>query len=226
EYTTLVVLHGSVFNGDGMITLHEHAHQNNLRVIIWNRRDYRGSTKYSDEELADLNAGRKVFQDRLSLQIAWFFEHFIKHENIPKVGPDRKSGGFILLGWSFGNATALALLSDPAVIPKPLYESIEPYVMSLVLYDPPYTALGYPLPDHEGFYNPFTDSTYPTIELVYDNFLDWVSSYFKHPDLASGKPTGFSSTKRSKRRTVNKWSKEQREHYFDISAGIGTEFPA
>jgi hypothetical protein len=50
---------------DGMIRLHEHAHNNKLRVIIWNRRDYRGSTKYTDAELDDLKAGRKVFQDRL-----------------------------------------------------------------------------------------------------------------------------------------------------------------
>ncbi|KAJ7156538.1 Alpha/Beta hydrolase protein [Mycena crocata] len=224
--TTLVVLHGSGFSGDGMISLHEHAHKNNLRVILWNRRDYRGSTKYTDDELDDLKAGRKIYQDRLALQTAWFFHHFIQHENIPKLSVDRKAGGFILMGWSFGNATTLALLSDPAVIDKPLYDSIEPYIMSLVLYDPPYTALGYTIPNREIFYDPWKDSDYPTPELVYANFQDWVSSYFKHPDLASGKPSGMSFAKRAEKRTVDKWTKEQKEHYFDTKAAVRTEMPA
>lgn len=103
-------------------------------MIIWNRRDYRGSTKYTDAELEDLAAGRKVFQDRLAMQLAWFLEHFVKHENTPKVSLDRKSGGFILMGWSFGNATTLSLLADPAVLPTELYERIEPYLRSLILY--------------------------------------------------------------------------------------------
>jgi hypothetical protein len=38
------------------------------------------------------------------------------------------------MGWSFGNATTLALLSDPSVLPKSLYDTIAPYLMSLVLY--------------------------------------------------------------------------------------------
>jgi hypothetical protein len=33
-----------------------------------------------------------------------------------------------------GNVTTLSLLSDPDAIPKPLYEIVEPYLMSIVLY--------------------------------------------------------------------------------------------
>jgi hypothetical protein len=117
-----------------MVRLHEHAVDNNLRVVIWSRRDYRGSTKYTDVELDDLRAGRKIFQDRLAIQLAWFLEHFIKHEKTPKLSVDRDSGGFILMGWSFGNATMLSLFSDPDVIPRTLYETVEPYMMSLILY--------------------------------------------------------------------------------------------
>jgi pimeloyl-ACP methyl ester carboxylesterase len=119
---------------DGLVALHKYAHQNDLRVILWNRRDYRGSTKYTDAELEDLKEGRKVFQDRLAIQLAWFLEHFIKQKGTPKLSADRKSGGFILMGWSLGNVTTLSLLSDPDAIPKPLYEIVEPYLMSIVLY--------------------------------------------------------------------------------------------
>jgi hypothetical protein len=38
------------------------------------------------------------------------------------------------MGWSFGNATMLSLFSDPDVIPRTLYETVEPYMMSLILY--------------------------------------------------------------------------------------------
>ncbi|KAJ7237967.1 Alpha/Beta hydrolase protein [Mycena rebaudengoi] len=226
DYTTLIFLHGSAFNGDGSVCLHEHAHSNNLRVILWNRRDYRGSTKYTDEELEDLKDGRKVFQDRLAIQLAWFLEHFIKHEKTPKLAADRSSGGFILMGWSFGNATTLSLFSDPAVIPKPLYETVEPYLASVVLYDPPYTALGYALPGQQNFYDPWADPNYPTPEQMYDNFQHWVSSYYKHPDIASGKPSGMSFEKRTEKRTVSSWTEEQKEKYFDKLAAVRTELPS
>ncbi|KAJ6562616.1 hypothetical protein B0H19DRAFT_943874 [Mycena capillaripes] len=225
SYTTLVVLHGSAFTGDGLVPLHKYAHQNDLRMILWNRRDYRGSTKYTDAELEDLKAGRKVFQDRLAVQLAWFFEHFIKQENTAKLSVDRKSGGFILAGWSFGNATALSLLSDPDAIPKALYEIVEPYLMSVVLYDPPFTALGYTPPDHETFYQPMADPDYHTLEQKYDNFQHWVSSYYKHPDIASGKPSGLSFAKRTDKQTVSSWTEEQKEKYFDKVAAIRTELP-
>ncbi|KAJ7635145.1 Alpha/Beta hydrolase protein [Roridomyces roridus] len=225
-YTTLLMLHGSGFSGDGLVGLHAHAHKNNLRLIIWNRRDYRGSTKYTDAELEDLKAGRKVFQDRLAMQMAWFLEHFIRNENTPKLSEDRKTGGFILAGWSFGNATLLSLFSDPGVLPKELYEIIEPYVMSFVLYDPPYTALGYTAEWQPEVYDPWTDPDYPTPAGLYDNFQHWVSSYYKHPDVASGKPSGMSFEKRTERRTYTSWSNEQKASYFDTTAAVRCELPA
>ncbi|KAJ7179679.1 hypothetical protein C8R46DRAFT_887763 [Mycena filopes] len=226
DYTTLVVLHGSAFNGDGLVGLHEHAHKNNLRVVLWNRRDYRGSTKYTDAELKDLHEGRKVFQDRLALQLAEFFQYFIKHENTPALTADRKAGGFILMGWSFGNATTLSLLSDSAVIPKGIYNMIEPYIMSLVMYDPPYTALGYILPDQEKYYDPWTDPDYPTPEQLYDNFQQWVSSYYTHKNIGSGNREEMSFEKRTEKRTVAGWTEEQKEKYFDKVAAVRTELPS
>ncbi|KAJ7135835.1 Alpha/Beta hydrolase protein [Mycena epipterygia] len=226
SYTTLVVLHGSGFNGDGFVRLHDHARSNNLRIIVWNRRGYRGSTKYTDKELDDLRAGRKVFQDRLALQTARFLEHFIDLENTPHLAADRKTGGFILMGWSFGTATTLALFSDRKVIPEELYNKVEPYIMSLALYDPPHIALGYVLPGQEKFYNPFADSDYPTPEETYDNFQHWVSSYYKHPNIESGNPSGLSFDKRTEKRTILDWTQEQKERYFDREAAVQTELPA
>lgn len=81
-----------------------------------------------------MRAGRKIFQDRLGVQIAWFLKHFIENEHTPAVTADRTAGGIILMGWSFGNATNLSLLADPTTIPRSVYEIIEPHLRSLVLY--------------------------------------------------------------------------------------------
>ncbi|KAJ7223451.1 hypothetical protein GGX14DRAFT_351997 [Mycena pura] len=223
DYTTLVVLHGSGFNGDGLVPLHKHAHNDNLRIILWNRRDYRGSTKYTSEELNALVHGSKTHQDRLALHLAWFFAHFIKFEGTPALTPDRKAGGFILVGWSFGCATALALLADPAVIPRPLYETIEPYLMGLVLYDPPGLALGNPLPDGCVPGPPFVKNAHTPAQLCYQ--FQVVSAYFTHPDIATGTASGLSTQTRPSKMTINSWTPEQLERYFDGEALLRSEFP-
>ncbi|KAJ7671849.1 Alpha/Beta hydrolase protein [Mycena rosella] len=223
DYTTLVVVHGTGFNGYGFIPLHEYAHKYNLRIILWNRREYRGSTKYSDEELADLKAGRKVFQDRLAIQTAWFLEHFIKNESSPKVTADRSAGGFILMGWSFGNATTLALFADPAVIPKPLYETVEPHLRSLVLYDPPFLVMDCAsLMLADGVQDPFNNHAVTTDE-AHDIFRKFISSYFKSNILAGRLSY---ETLADKQPTIHRWTKEEIDKYCDSASAINLDFLA
>ncbi|KAJ7087027.1 Alpha/Beta hydrolase protein [Mycena crocata] len=226
DYTTIVALHGCGFNGYCFERLHEYAPKYNVRMIFWNRRDYRGSTKYTDEELEDLRAGRKRFQDRLALQISWFLEHFIRNEHTPKISPGRAAGGFVLMGWSFGNATLLALFGDPEVVPNSLYEMLEPHVRSLVLYDPPFVALGYPAPVLEGIYDPCNDPECTTVDQVYDNFQQWVSSYFQHSNITTGCPSGMSFEKLTERRTIAQWTEVQKARYCDKSEALRSELPA
>ncbi|KAJ7474271.1 Alpha/Beta hydrolase protein [Mycena latifolia] len=225
DYTTLVVLHGTGFNGYGFVPLHAHAHKHNLRTILWNRRDYHGSTKYTNEELADLHAGRRIFQDRQALQIAWFLEHFIEHEKTPKVTADRTARGFILLGWSSGCSVVLALFADPSIFPPGLYDTVEPYLRSLVLYDPPVVALGYPPPEVEGFYDPFNDPECTSPDQAFDNFQKWITSYFKHPDIASGNPSGMSFEKFTPKRTISGWTEEEMAKYCEKFGAIRSIFP-
>ncbi|KAF9461914.1 Alpha/Beta hydrolase protein [Collybia nuda] len=226
NYVTLVILHGSGFNGAVFNPLHEFAHRSNLRTIAWNRRGYGRSTDYTDGELADLRAGRQVHQDRLAFQLAEFLGHFIETKDTPKLGSDRKTGGFIIVGWSFGNATTLSLFASPGAIPKPLYELIEPYIMSFVLYDPPFAALGYPSPDYENLYDPWTDPTCLSPEQRFNNFQHWVSSYYKHPDISSGSCSGLDFRKRTKMCTSNRWSEVQKAFHFDKMALVRTEAPS
>src|ERR1700761_1477391 len=103
DYTTLVGFHGTGFNSctfhllrttgtsnncdppaDHMVGLHEHAHKYNMRTVLCNRRDYHGSTPYSDAELEELYAGDQRFQDRLALKVARILEHFVRQEHTPR----------------------------------------------------------------------------------------------------------------------------------------------
>ncbi|KAK7455145.1 hypothetical protein VKT23_011016 [Stygiomarasmius scandens] len=76
DYTTVVILHGSAFNGSTFEKLHPLAHAHNLHFIILNRRDYRGSSELTGAEIDDLNKGKKEFLDMLAVQMAEFFEGF------------------------------------------------------------------------------------------------------------------------------------------------------
>ncbi|THV03734.1 hypothetical protein K435DRAFT_817155 [Dendrothele bispora CBS 962.96] len=223
DYTTLIVLHGSAFTGDGFVRLHEYSHANNLRTVIWNRRDYPGSTKYSDTELEDYANGRKVFLDRLALQLADFLKQFIETENIPPITSDRKSGGFAIMGWSMGTATAMPLFSDRALFSLEQYSLLEKYVKDLILYDPPYLSFGYKLPPDEKTYNPWTDPECKTPEELYQNFGTWVSSYYDHPDT-SGSIHGLDFRKRTELATVPTWTAEEFERFYCESAAVRSEF--
>ncbi|KAJ7847505.1 hypothetical protein B0H14DRAFT_3086217 [Mycena olivaceomarginata] len=97
-------------------------------------------------------------------------------------------------------------------LPKSLYDTIAPYLMSLVLYDPPYTSLGYELPGQDSVYDPWTDADYPTPEQLYDNFQHW--------------PSGCHMKNAPKKRTYATWNEEQRAKYFDTVAAVRSELPA
>ncbi|RDB30090.1 hypothetical protein Hypma_013908 [Hypsizygus marmoreus] len=222
DYTTLIIFHGSAFTGQGFVHLHDHAHPLNLRTVVCNRRDYPGSTRYTDSELDDLRHGRKDFLDRLAIQVGWFLEKFIDEENIPKVGADRKSGGFAILGWSMGTATAMSLFSDQSLIS---YTKLEPYVKDLILYDPPYLSFGYPLPvdaDHRIIYDPWANPDNRPPEELYRNFIGWVTSYYDQPE----NPTSINElnfAKRTDHATVNSWSPEELGRIFDEGAAVRSE---
>ncbi|KAK0184465.1 hypothetical protein F5146DRAFT_1228636 [Armillaria mellea] len=153
DYTTVVIFHGSAFTGHTFHKLLPMAAENNLRLVILNRRDYAGSTK-------------QEFLQRLGSESAYFLTWFVKTNDIPKIGADGKSGGLATIGWSLGTTTPLAILSHPEVIPKETYDAVAHFSS-----DPPHLAFGYDQPP-EG-YNPFTDPELKTAEEIFANFGYW-----------------------------------------------------
>ena len=153
DYTTLVIYHGCAFTGsafDGCFscyltqilmhhpdTFHKllpFGAKDNIRLVIVNRRDYEGSTKYTDDNLKDLNEGRVSFMERLGAEVAYLLIWLAETQNIPKISADGKTGGFCVMGWSIGNATSMALLGNPAFIGKEAYAKLESYFRRLILY--------------------------------------------------------------------------------------------
>lgn len=65
----------------------------NVRLIIVNRRDYSGSSKYSDSDLERLNSGCESFMEQLGLEIAQLLLWITSALKIPKISRDRRSGG-------------------------------------------------------------------------------------------------------------------------------------
>ncbi|KAK0502173.1 hypothetical protein EDD18DRAFT_1065220 [Armillaria luteobubalina] len=222
DYTTVVIFHGSTFTGHTFHKLLPMAAENNLRLVIPNRRGYAGSTKYTDEELAEITAGKTEFLQRLGSESAYFLAWFIKTNNIPKIGADGKSGGLATIGWSFGITTPLAILSHPEAIPKETYDSLEPYFRQMIFYDPPNIAFGYDQPP-EG-YNPWIDPELKTVEEIFDNFGYWVSGYYDHPDLASRSLSGLDFSKRGARPSIKNMTPDDMKLTFDGEAAGKMEF--
>ncbi|KAF9255036.1 hypothetical protein L218DRAFT_884934 [Marasmius fiardii PR-910] len=226
DYMTLLVLHGACFNGFGLETLHGVAHSLNLRTVIWNRRDYPGSTPYTGPELQDLQQGRKVFMDRIGRQVGEFLAQFIENESIPKATSDNTRGGIAIMGWSLGCSSAMALFSDPRLVPPETYLKLDPYVKHLVLYEPAPYCFGYPLPSGPEFYLPFTDPDLKTPDAIYEAFSHWVSSFFDHPDVKSANYSGTDTrTKRSDDATVTKWSLKELQRCTSRDSFQRTELP-
>lgn len=51
-----------------------------------------------------MRKGKKEYLDKIALHNAWFLEHFIVVEEIPKISADPKGGGAMFMGFSMGSA--------------------------------------------------------------------------------------------------------------------------
>ncbi|GJE91098.1 hypothetical protein PsYK624_072470 [Phanerochaete sordida] len=181
-YTTLVIVHGALINSatfDRMLPL---APKHGLRLITMNSRDYRGSTPYTTEELADMTSPDIEVQAsavrRWGREVAQFLAYVCQTLRIPAtVGAENKqAGGLVLAVWSLSGAAALALLGDPRTMGTELTSTLAPYLRKIILYDPP--CIVYGVSPAIGLKWPYADPSIPPAQKP-DAFVDWVSAY--HP---------------------------------------------
>ncbi|KAG6896565.1 hypothetical protein C0992_007416 [Termitomyces sp. T32_za158] len=227
DYTTVIILHGITFTGENLKKLHTYAHTFNLRTVIWNRRGYAGSSRYTPDELDDLIHGRRAFLKCLGLQLAQFIQWFIEQHNVPRVSADRKTGGFAVMGWSLGNTTAITLFSHRDLLSSQTYDFLKDYVKNLIIYDATLFAFGWKLPPNEkplSYYEPLSAFATDPPEVAQRNFDAWVSSYYDHPkDPKSVSDLHFAQ--RTKSATSDTWSAEDLKAFHDHDAFMESDMP-
>ena len=110
-----------------------------LRVIAPNRRDYSGSTLFTEKELdqlksTDKHANLMFFRNR-GLELAKFIAWAVKNLGLPRKVPEAGGhGGISVMGWSLGNATTMAFLSFFPTYPKEVRDVIRPLLRTFFVY--------------------------------------------------------------------------------------------
>ncbi|KIJ37276.1 hypothetical protein M422DRAFT_33820 [Sphaerobolus stellatus SS14] len=185
NYTTIFLIHGHTYHSPIFERLLPLAHKFNLRIVAVTRRDYVGSTPFSQEELDLLrkeDADVKLsFIIERAQEMALFMDKFVAQNKLPKAIADG-SGGVAIAGWSLGNLVALSVVGLADHFPKELAERLEPYLRRVILYECPYYLFGFP-PSPKA-YHPLKDPAINGEEKKQKAFANWVSGYFKHPGLA------------------------------------------
>lgn len=105
-----------------------------MRVIALQRKNYSGSSAFTDAEMSEMKSGSKSILDGFAISLAHFVNYLVQNFSISEVSEDRKSGGIALVGWSNGALVAMSLFSDFEVIPKELHPVLEDYVKDLIFY--------------------------------------------------------------------------------------------
>ncbi|KAL5513084.1 hypothetical protein ACEPAH_3482 [Sanghuangporus vaninii] len=181
-YTTLIIVHGTGFHGQIFRRLIPLAPKRNVRLVLVNRRDYPGSSPYTEEDLRKVRTDdpetHNDFAKARASEFARFIKTFIEKENIPKASSDWKRGGVVLMAWSSGNGYTLPLLAYIDMIPEETRQFIEPYFRSHIVFNAPRWVLGAPAPDV------LKDASLSEEERV-GAFNEWVSAYYTHKSVTS-----------------------------------------
>ncbi|KAI0265055.1 hypothetical protein BC834DRAFT_879885 [Gloeopeniophorella convolvens] len=197
-YTTLVLVHGTGVHGAIFRPMYSFAAENRWRLIVPNRRDYPGTTPFSDEELATImvgcsdEAGDSFLRAR-ALEVAEFLAWFVRTQDIHPVSHDENGdivGGLVLLGWSSGNGTLLSLFANLEYVPKETRDVIEPYLRSYIHFDGPRWSLGFP--HVERFPRPLMNPKLNE-DQRWEAFKFWVSAYYLHPAIETRSYEGLAT---------------------------------
>ncbi|KAF8716354.1 hypothetical protein AX14_012383 [Amanita brunnescens Koide BX004] len=156
-----------------------------VRFVALNRRNYPGTTPYSEEEINALVNGTKEQKDAWHRdrghEVGIFIHNLISKENIPPISADRETGGIILLGWSAGAGDANATIAHANTLPSDIRSHLALYIRSVIIQDSHRVMFG-GLPDPTEPSPLIDDKVTPKERL--QQFAYWVSGYFKHGDIS------------------------------------------
>lgn len=110
-----------------------------LRLVIFNQREYPGSSSWNPEDLKRFSS--EDFKERftavrnIGAELATFMARFIMTHNIPKITQKdgQRHGGAVLLSWSLGCASSFSFLANAATYPEEVRTCLEQYLRTVVL---------------------------------------------------------------------------------------------
>ncbi|KAI0828547.1 hypothetical protein BC628DRAFT_1533941 [Trametes gibbosa] len=186
DYTTIFAVHGMCFTSPTFERVMALASPAKVRFVAINRRDYPGSTPLSPDDISTLASGSDQEKAALlkarGVELATFVSRFVEHHSLPPISEDGQRGGFALLSWSLGNATAMSAVANIDKLSSAAQARWASGMRALILQEPPTGALGTPLPPKA--WTPQIDTTVPA-ELRDPFFTQWITSYFTHGDLST-----------------------------------------
>ncbi|KAG5340715.1 hypothetical protein C0989_000595 [Termitomyces sp. Mn162] len=177
-YTTIFFLHGHTFHSGIFQRLANFAGSRQLRTIAINRREYPGTTPYTEDERRVVIEGsfeeRKSFLQEQGSLIALAVDGLIQQLSLP--------GQVTMVGWSLGTALLLSVYCSISRLSDGVQQRLKKYVKTFVLLETATYPLGIPTPPSG--YNPLYDDKLVPEQAV-SAFEKWVSSYYQHGDLSS-----------------------------------------
>ncbi|KAG6889205.1 hypothetical protein C0995_002665 [Termitomyces sp. Mi166 len=154
------------------------ANSRQLRIIALNRREYPGTTPYTDNERRvvreDSFEERKSFLQAQGNLIALAVDGLIQQLSLP--------GRVAAAGWSLGTTLLLSMYCSISKLSDDVQQRLKKSVRTFVLLETATYPLGIPTP-LSGYSPLFDDKLSP--EQVVPAFERWVSSYYQHGDLSS-----------------------------------------
>ncbi|KAG5729119.1 hypothetical protein E4T56_gene3183 [Termitomyces sp. T112] len=177
-YVTIFFLHGLTFHSGIFQRLADSAWSRQLRIIAFNRREYPGSSPYTDDERRVIRTGS--FEERLSFVqeqgklIVLAVDGLIQQLSLPR--------RVAVAGWSLGTATLISMYCSIGRVSDDVQRRLRDSVKTFILLDTTIYCLGVPTPP--GGYNPFFDRGL-SAEQRTPAFQQWASSYYQHGDLSS-----------------------------------------
>ncbi|KIY71501.1 alpha/beta-hydrolase [Cylindrobasidium torrendii FP15055 ss-10] len=211
---TLVIFHGTIFNGESFEPTGPSFREKGVRVINVQRRHYGRTSRHSEKDIADMASGNPDVLHVLARDVANFLCWLI--DNAGPLAP----GSLIVMSWSMGTSTVLALLGQPKAVPIEQLSKLEPYLSRIIIYDAPLTAFGLPTPPVEkwGLYDPFSDTSFNSVLEYGRNINLFLSAHFDHPDFASKKSSGLAGSRDIVNPTLAKLSEAEEARYSEYNA--------
>jgi len=189
-YPTLVAIHGYGWDSGVFRKVLLEARAKDIRFIALNRRDFPGSTPFSQEELAKLKSpdvGKSALLDFMrarGLELIGFIYNIIGLLNLPTRLASGE-GAISILGWSSGGIYLLSAMGcfNDTDLSIPQKETIKHCIPSCILFDPPLDVCGSRSTDKytsplEQLYIENCDPSDPTghlkgMKAIYDHVSGW-----------------------------------------------------